>query len=270
MRNLTLFFVACTLLSCAGDIKGKDGADAINDPFVRIHRPSFHTSSDVLITVDASVTNPAVFKFGSNVLTVESTLVLNINKPSGGLGGLRGGPLAPGDPSVIYYLYGVKNGTTVELIGDSISPPLGGPQGFTDWTYLGAFPILQTPSLPNFTSSDGFLISSLIGSFLAIETDPTQPAAKFDILVPTTAFSVYLRSYWDTVTSVGDEIYLGAAPNHMNLVSRAESTNPFSTEVSFSWIAVLTPTTVYATIKTAGDKGAISVFGWKESLLDYP
>ncbi len=259
--SVVLTFVC---FACAGDIKGENGKDALSNPLVRIARPSYYSLSDTVVAVDGSSANPALFKFGSNIFTSEDTLLCDITKS--GTGGLRTGLSLESNST--YYLYGVKNNETPGLVAD-IDPPTKGPKNFSEWTYMGAFPV-NDASLPSFTSSNGYMISSGVGPNISIVNSiPSQPKT---LQIPITTASVLLRSYWTAINALSDDLYVESKSFNAFTSSRhnATSTSVSENSILSYWVPILTPQTIFAAVTTANlDSVNLSVFGWVENPLDY-
>jgi len=255
MRNLTLFLISCTLLHCAGDIRGAPGADAINNPLVRIARPSFRSISATKLQVHATPLSPALFKFGSDVMVAESNLELTLS------------PIA--NPSTVYYLYGIRNGNQPALLADTRSPE-DGPSGILDWTYLGSFLTDATSKIVSIVSSDGEAYLDTPSSFdsMISETIPTNKLLK----LPISAASVYGRVTWNIITQSGVTAYVG--PSAANLLPRLKSSSAVLDENSpaYFWTPITDPQSLFFQVELVANPCSFffRVLGWKENLLNYP
>ena len=266
------------LFTCANDIKGEKGdtgaagQDAALSQYVRIHRPGFRRYSNTQVAVDASPTSPAIFKLGNEIITSEAMLLCDFS--ARGPGGLRDGLSMKAN--TVYYLYGIKNGSVAGLIADT-NPPTEGPKDITPWTYLGAFPTLDTTDivvLADFVSSGGKLIDS--GYFQDIRSSATsesQAEAKFTVNVPTTAKFTYWRLDFWTIGQVGDMVSLQGKYGVDHVAPLRYRALVLSDTPAYGWIPQLEEQTAYLSVVNAGGNAATAraeLQGWIEDPMEYP
>jgi hypothetical protein len=153
MKSAILVSLLLLLSSCAGDIKGEAGKDA---SAVSLQRPGFQVLEEggTVVTVPASESNPAKIEIDETVYTNTADTACDLRTL--GRTGIDAGVI---EQNEIYYLYGIPNedGETFDLVA-STAGPTSGPSGFTDWSYIGAFPSAEGgDNLDPFLSRDGRL-----------------------------------------------------------------------------------------------------------------
>jgi hypothetical protein len=117
----------------------------------RVPRPSYYSDApNNVVIVPGSSDLPSGFFIGDRQYRVTENVFMDMSRS--GVGGIDTGSF---EANTNYYLYAVLSGRMVNLIS-SKSPPPNGPQGISEWTYLGAFRTI-TAQINPFRASRGLV-----------------------------------------------------------------------------------------------------------------
>lgn len=227
---------------------------------LRVPRPRYynHTDASTSLKIPASSSQPARFVIDGELYEVTSELTVSE---------LDTGSLAAG---TIYYIYGVRTGSTVKGIL-STSDPSTGPSGYSVSTYLGACATKTSEAtFPGFGASGGHYMSAqAIGTEQSLTTT-TGAYVEKTVLLPTTARFGFFRIYINGTTA---SAYGAISANPTSGSSLYQELQVSGVIVyAYGWVPINVPQTIWLYLQSGG--GANTVYasprGWREDPTEWP
>jgi len=235
----------------------------------RLKRPGYYndTAGGTTVTVSGSVGVPAMFVINGELFEITSDLTCDLSGAAGA-GSIDTGAIAANTP---YYLYGIKNSSTVALIA-SVTTPVTGPTGYTGaWTYLGACATTSSSAtFRAFTSVDGFSLYDGNIETETISTPEDSYVSKAFASCPITAKKGWFRIHCDPDSAgvgAGFIAYISGDGN----VSSVLSVCPVNGQnaYNYGWVNFHTAKTVHLYISDLSISATAGLKGWQEDPMEY-
>lgn len=214
IHSTLVIFGSFVLLSCAEDIKGEqgetgapgrdgqDGQDASAVAVVALRRPGFESTpaDPKKIIVPASENNPAQVFINNLVYT--NTVPQALSTTTFGRNGLE---TLPSPELTPVYLYAIPKTENLEFdLIASIQSPNTGPDGFANWSYLGAFLLDENQDvLPFVCSANRLLFTTAEGGPQLFANGTATSFASVPLPTPSTVKIVILKSLIEMNSGVG-------------------------------------------------------------------
>ena len=219
-------------------------------------KPNYKWSDNNRIVVPASSTKPVYYVLGGQVYRVASSLYMNAT--TSGVGGLRSGvSLEANKP---YYLYAVKNGETVGIVGD-VNDPDTGPQGFTPWSYVGAFATATgSATITAFQAVNGLYMAND-----EIENESNSAASRVSATfesLPTTAIIMLAQIAISGTQADASGLASGKDAGDDAILDHLQVTGVDT--FNQGMIPIFTTQTIYITNGHANNTTIIQMYGWRE------
>lgn len=177
----------------------------------------------------------------------------------------------------IRYLYAIPptSGTTFDVVMSSVDPGSGGPTGFPNWSYLGAFTTMQVPPVTGdwdvkvFRSKNG--VYKLMGDFGGSNDNHTGDTSwtSFSMPAPVTAIGLSGMLGIGGVVGAYGKLSGSSTPGSQEFQQQCQNLS------AITWLAiqlVYTVTAGTAYYQTSDAAATVRFFsnGWTENLSDYP
>lgn len=242
--------------------------NGVGDLIYLAQRPSFYTSisGTTQVIVPASEASPARAYINGKLYTNKGNVVGDLQES--GRGGVDQGPL---EAMTAYYLYAIPDETedTFDLV-ISKNPPTSGPNGFPDWSYLGAFLSDSLTGVRPIFSLNGF--ATIEQGVFAGGTNGDVSSVDWTAR-KITPYPVTVTRHWGALEIIGGAVAENAS------VKGSKDTSEASLVVTWAPNGALTrsfgfvPATDGATVWIESSTTASAhwaVYGWEEDLLKYP
>lgn len=225
-------------------------------------QPSYGYRNSYTVAILASELKPLYFNISGKLYRVTSDILCNIN-----LAGADGLDIGTKSADAIYYLYLVVTDRP-RAIASLITPDNGGPSGFTEYKYVGAFRTGSASVVPSFKSVNGVMA---IDGFATVDATVANTAiAAFTLYVPVTASMVKLRAQFTAVNAAGDFLALTSVNDSSTTFNAARATSTTASNNALTWVwAPITNRVIYASTTSASDSVQIKSYGWIESPWEY-
>lgn len=230
--------------------------------FGRYEKPRYYSSDGTTIIVPGSSGAPIMLVIAGRVYESTGNMECNINRS--GEDGMNRVTVAANTP---YYLYAIIGEDGIPHLIADIQEPARGPQGYSEWTYIGSFATdLASAAIDSFQSAGGILISSDDIELEGHTGDLVSTSYELSSL-PVTAIMAYGFARHNGAGAVESYVIICGASSGDGLVVRSQVANV--TNYSFGWVPILTEKTIWIALSDAATQGRFYLSGWKEDCNAY-